>query len=92
LVSLFFLRLYDGCKFTPLIRCAIRQHKLKQIEQEYSDFIEDQRELEGRLFFRWHSSVLLTIRSPDQIASARMESTEGNDPEHLKSRPTGSHQ
>lgn len=77
--------------------CAVRAHKLKQIEQEYSDFIEDQRELEGRLFFRWHSSVMLTIKTPDQappLSNATRESTDGlagngaTDPEHLKSRPT----
>ena len=30
------------------------------IEQQFSDFIEDQRELEGRLFYRWHTCVLMT--------------------------------
>jgi hypothetical protein len=29
-------------------RVAVRMQKLKLIEQDFSDFIEDQREMEGR--------------------------------------------
>jgi hypothetical protein len=55
--------------------CAVRTHKLRGVEQDYSDFIEDQRELEGRLFFRWHSSVMLTIKTNDLTSSSTSNNT-----------------
>jgi hypothetical protein len=58
--------------------CAVRTHKLRGVEQDYSDFIEDQRELEGRLFFRWHSSVMLTIKTNDLTSSPSSTVNTGN--------------
>lgn len=37
---------------------ADRSQQLAAIEAEYFDFIEDQREKEGRLFFRWCTAVM----------------------------------
>ena len=34
-----------------------RNKIIYQLENEFSDFIEDQREKEGRLFYRWHKSL-----------------------------------
>lgn len=39
-------------------RLAVRNHQLAQLEAEFSDFVEDQREKEGRLFFRWCTAML----------------------------------
>jgi hypothetical protein len=46
----------------------------------------------SRLFFRWHSSVLLSIRPQDATTTntpQRESADASTDPEHLKSRPTG---
>ena len=39
------------------IRTYNRNKIIYQLENEFSDFIEDQREKEGRLFYRWHKSL-----------------------------------
>ena len=36
---------------------ANRNKIINQLELEFSDFVEDQREKEGRLFYRWHKSL-----------------------------------
>lgn len=36
---------------------ANRNKIINQLVLEYSDFVEDQREKEGRLFYRWHKSL-----------------------------------
>lgn len=36
---------------------ANRNKIVNQLELEFSDFVEDQREKEGRLFYRWHRSL-----------------------------------
>lgn len=36
---------------------ANRNKIIHQLESEFSDFVEDQREKEGRLFYRWHKSL-----------------------------------
>jgi hypothetical protein len=36
---------------------ANRNKIVNQLELEFSDFVEDQREKEGRLFYRWHKSL-----------------------------------
>lgn len=45
---------------------ADRNQGRTSLEQQFSDFVEDQREKEGRLFYRWYTSVLLPYSRAQQ--------------------------
>jgi hypothetical protein len=49
---------------------ANRNKIVNQLEQEFSDFVEDQREKEGRLFYRWHKSLYRAKEAHDLATAA----------------------
>lgn len=53
---------------------ANRNKIINQLVLEYSDFVEDQREKEGRLFYRWHKSL---YRAKEAYEAAEATSTTG---------------
>lgn len=71
---------------------AVRIQRLKLIEQDFSDFIEDQREMEGRLFFRWYTSVMLMVnKGKDHKMSSTMPNAANSNNNHEYDPYEGNH-
>jgi hypothetical protein len=66
-----------------------RNTKQKEIELEYFDFIEDSREVEGRLFQRWQTCVLLSLHSGG-LYSVDRSMSDGSDQPFEESHATAS--
>lgn len=60
-----------------LYRVSQRAITHRELEQEFSDFIEDQREKEGRLFYRWKAAIYASMMG-------------SSDPDHHHHRPADS--
>jgi hypothetical protein len=56
---------------------ANRNKIINQLELEFSDFVEDQREKEGRLFYRWHKS-LFRAKEAYEAAMEGQQSAQGD--------------
>lgn len=63
--------------------------KQKKIEQDYFDFIEDSREVEGRLFQRWQTCVLLSLTS-GSLSSVDRTVSDSSDPQFRETPATSS--
>lgn len=68
-------------------RIADRSTKQKKVEQDFFDFIEDSREVEGRLFQRWQTCVLLSLSSSS--SSVDRESSRSSEQHLSKDSGTG---
>lgn len=60
---------------------ANRSKIINQLELEFSDFVEDQREKEGRLFYRWHKSLFRAkeaFEAAEALATANAAAASAN--------------
>ena len=57
---------------------ANRNKLTNKLELEFSDFVEDQREKEGRLFYRWHKSLFRAKEMQDLAAAEAQEPNAGS--------------
>lgn len=57
---------------------ANRNKIINQLVLEYSDFVEDQREKEGRLFYRWHKSLFRAKEAYEAAEAAGNSAQDAN--------------